>query len=221
MLFLLLKRVCQVSATVNELWNSDLYLRIGVTKTFEQAKEFARSVAKTIQLSLPDEYLTLETHIHTQQASLPPLYDPQRLRPLKASGTLNPHTIFGHIMLYGSGLVLHSSLANHNSESRAKMLECTQALIDICTSAHDPGQRRLYLGLANAVHMMNAIRVISQEIQHSKANRSPSLLTNYCSSIELMLDFLDDVTVLFPAWANGLVTFRRTLTATASSLNGQ
>ncbi|KAF8309028.1 hypothetical protein DL93DRAFT_1796721 [Clavulina sp. PMI_390] len=204
-------------STLGELWRLELHLKVLVTNTFQRATRFARSITAGSLTEADDEYLAIESQICEQRASFPPLYDPHRLKPLEASSPFNTHTVFGYITLYGSGLILHRSRATHDADSRAKMFECLQALVDICASARD--RRRLYMGLVNTVHMMNAVRVIARELQRSEAKENPALSISHCHSIVLLLDFLDDIMLLFPAWVEAPLVLKDTLVSAATSLS--
>ncbi|KAF8309045.1 hypothetical protein DL93DRAFT_1799540 [Clavulina sp. PMI_390] len=79
------------------------------------------------------------------------------------------------------------------------MLQCLQGLVDICT--HTRNCKRPHLGLICIVHMMNAVRLIAHELTQSKSRENPKILASYCLSMELLLDFLDDTMIFFPAWS--------------------
>ncbi|KAF8309025.1 hypothetical protein DL93DRAFT_2231211 [Clavulina sp. PMI_390] len=212
-------RFCSISMTKDDLWRSELRLRVLVINTFERSTKFARSVAANSHPGEEDEqeYLTIESQIHAQRASFPPLYDPHKLRPPGVSNKFTSQSVFGYLTLYGSGLIIHSLWAIHRAESRAKMFECVRALVDICAGAR--GHRGLYLGLASAVHIMNAIRIIARELRRSEAKANSALSINYCQSLEVLLDALEDIMSVFPAWADTPAVLRDTLLATADSLS--
>ncbi|KAF8320884.1 hypothetical protein DL93DRAFT_2073650 [Clavulina sp. PMI_390] len=48
--------------------------------------------------------------------------------------------------------------------------------------------------------MMNAVRVFADELRTPKAQKNPRLATEYCSYIEALLEFLSDMTTLYPMW---------------------
>ncbi|KAF8309046.1 hypothetical protein DL93DRAFT_1797617 [Clavulina sp. PMI_390] len=197
-------------------WRLEVYLSVLVTNTFERVKTFAQSVVANGHLGREEEYLSIETQIRVQHESFRPLYDPHRYQTLQASSMFDVNVVVGYATLYGSGLVLHSLWANHTPESRAKMLECLQGLVDICT--HTRNCKRPHLGLMSAVHIINAVRLIAHELVRSKVKGNTSLSVSYCLTIESLLDFLDDTMLFFPAWVDVLLPLKDTLTAAATSL---
>ncbi|KAF8309027.1 hypothetical protein DL93DRAFT_2170666 [Clavulina sp. PMI_390] len=207
----------KVSTTPEELWRSELYLKVLVTNTFDRVTRFARSFTINSHCRMSEEYLAIESQIQQLRAAFPPLYDPRGFRPRDVSSAFDSHSVYGCIALYGSGLILHSLWASYRVESRAKMFECVQALVDICAGARK--HRRLYSGLVNAVHIMNAIRILAHELQRLEANANAALSISYCQSIEVLLDALDDIMLLFPAWVEAPVTLRGALIAAANSLS--
>ncbi|KAF8316587.1 hypothetical protein DL93DRAFT_744018 [Clavulina sp. PMI_390] len=207
----------KVSVTAKESWRLELYLRILVTNTFERVKKFAKSVAVDGHRGQEAEYLSIETQIRVQHEALLPLYDPHRPPTPGASNPFNLRVVLGHVILYGSGLVLHSLWAAQESESRTKMFSCLQGIVDIC--AHSRKQKRPHLGLVNIVHMMNAIRLLARELQRSGTRGNAKLSVSYCLSIESLLEFLDNTIVFFPAWADVLVTLKAPLLTAANSIS--
>ncbi|KAF8321292.1 hypothetical protein DL93DRAFT_1633659 [Clavulina sp. PMI_390] len=129
----------------------------------------------------------------------------------------NLNIVLAHVKLYGSGLILHSLWATKYPESRSKMLECLQGLVDICT--HIRKHQHPHLGLVNITHMMNAIRVITRELKRPEVRENTSLANSHYRSIESLLDFLDDTMTLLPAWADVLLTLKVPLIAAADSLS--
>ncbi|KAF8309037.1 hypothetical protein DL93DRAFT_2231218 [Clavulina sp. PMI_390] len=199
-----------------ESWHRELYLRVLVTNTFERVKRFARSVAMNGYIGREEEYQSIEGQIYAQHAFFPSLYDPSAPRSIGPTFPFNTHATIGHVMLYGSGLVLHSLWAAHDPQSRAKMLECLQALIDIC--AHSRKHKRPHLGLVNIVHVMNAVRLIACELRRPETKENVDLTVSYCHSVESLLDFIDGTMIYFPAWVDSLMGLKDTLTAAATSL---
>ncbi|KAF8309041.1 hypothetical protein DL93DRAFT_2170673 [Clavulina sp. PMI_390] len=164
-----------------------------------------------------EEYLAIEKQIHSKPTSSLLLFDERGLQPLEASSTFQPHVILAHATLYGSGLILHSLRANEDAESKRKMLQCAQGLVEICDNAR--GNRRLHVGMVNAAHMMNAVRIFARELQRSAVRETAERSIDYCRSIELLLDYLDDMVSSLPAWANAPVALKSTLLAAAASLS--
>ncbi|KAF8316586.1 hypothetical protein DL93DRAFT_2077824 [Clavulina sp. PMI_390] len=203
--------------TASDSWRLELYLRVLVTNTFERVKKYARSVAAGGHSGREEEYSSIETQIRVQHDSLLPLYDPRQLQSLEESSPFNLQVVLGYLILYGSGLVLHSLWAAHHPRSRTKMLECLQALIDICALSRK--HKRPHLGLSNMVHMMNAVRLMARELQRPEVRENAKLSVSYCLSIEMLLDFLDDTMIFFPAWVDILFPLKDSLTTAAISLS--
>ncbi|KAF8316529.1 hypothetical protein DL93DRAFT_733626 [Clavulina sp. PMI_390] len=157
--------------------------------------------------------MAVESHLHAQRFALP-VSDPHKPRPSEAFNSFSPCAT-----LYGCGLVLYGLRARDDKEARRKMLQCVQSLVDICKDLQNHKRHlKAQIRLTNAGHMMDAIRIIACELQQLGAEGNPALLISYCHSIELFLDFLDEITLLFPAWADITTSLKGTLTAAANSL---
>ncbi|KAF8310555.1 hypothetical protein DL93DRAFT_2084339 [Clavulina sp. PMI_390] len=66
--------------------------------------------------------------------------------------------------------------------------------------------------------MMNATRILAHELRGSRAKGNVRLSAEYCSSIESLLDFLDAIAAIYPAWADTPTSLKDTLTNVASGL---
>ncbi|KAF8309003.1 hypothetical protein DL93DRAFT_2086170 [Clavulina sp. PMI_390] len=64
---------------------------------------------------------------------------------------------------------------------------------------------------------MTAVRIVSCELQWSTARGDSALSVDYCYTIELLLDFLDNIMLRFPAWAVTLVPLKGSLTTAVNS----
>ncbi|KAF8309023.1 hypothetical protein DL93DRAFT_2170662 [Clavulina sp. PMI_390] len=208
----------KLPASSQQLERSDLHFKVLVSNTFQRTMMFARYVTANNYYGLQDEYVAIETQLRTQQALLPPPRDLHKPPiPPDAPSSSNASIALGHVTLYGIGLILHSSLATYHRESRAKMFECLQGLVDI--SAHIRDQKYSHLSIVNIFHIMNAVRVIARELRGSKAKENAGLSISHCRSIELLLDFLDDVIKSLPAWVEAPLALKETLEAAANSLS--
>ncbi|KAF8316653.1 hypothetical protein DL93DRAFT_2226803 [Clavulina sp. PMI_390] len=206
-----------ISPTEEEHSESVVHTILSVIKIFERTHRFALIEAPSTDSyhALEDEYVALESHLRVQQLALP-VSDPHTSQPDEAFNSFSPTAT-----LYGCGIVFYGSQAGDNMEARKKMLQCVQALVDICKDLQIHPHLKAQLRLVNAGHMMDAIRIIAWELQHSKASEKPALMVGYCHSIELLLDFLDEITMYFPAWANLTTSLKSTLAATVNSLSTQ
>ncbi|KAF8311464.1 hypothetical protein DL93DRAFT_2083223 [Clavulina sp. PMI_390] len=169
------------------------------------------------RLGREEEYASIETQIRAQHESFRSLYDMHRLGTFEASSMFDINMVLGCATLYGSGLVLHSLWADLYPESQAKMLECLRCLVDVC--AQTKAYKHPHLGLMSVVHLMNAVRLIAHELKRSRSRENIELLASYFLAVDLLLDFLDDSMVFFPAWVDVLPTLKDTLTASAHSLS--
>ncbi|KAF8306484.1 hypothetical protein DL93DRAFT_216705 [Clavulina sp. PMI_390] len=203
-----------------EIWGSDMHLKVLISRMFARVHKFALSYGKHGYHNMKEEYYVLDAQITAQHAAIPPLSDPRGLQPSEAVSAINPHLLLAHTTLYGSGLVLWSLRAGEDREARRKMLGCQQALVRICEMMRGPGPRsRVQGGLLSMLHVRNAVRVLAHELQLAEVRGNIPLSTNHCAAIEYLLDFLDDMTLSFPAYVDVPVSLKDTLTTTAQSLS--
>ncbi|KAF8305886.1 hypothetical protein DL93DRAFT_2232859 [Clavulina sp. PMI_390] len=120
----------------------------------------------------------------------------------EAAVRFNSNNLVAHAILYGSGLIVYSLRAREDSDAKAKMLQCVQALVDT----------------AQKTHMMNAVRVLAHELQKPEAQENATLSTNHCRAIEALLEYLDDTIALYPAWYDAPVSLKDALTAAITAL---
>ncbi|KAF8322027.1 hypothetical protein DL93DRAFT_2223639 [Clavulina sp. PMI_390] len=213
-------QVTKIEGTgIPQRWQSITHLRLLITRIFERANNLATIVCSNGFHGLEGEYRDLEDQIHTQQSSLPPLRDPRGLSPSEAAKTFNASLLLAHIMLCGSELILHSLRSGEDAEARRKMLHCVQKLLDICEIVRN--HKKLHtvrVGLVNAIHAMNAVRAITRELRRPETIENARLSVSYCEAIEMLLDFLDEIVSLFPAWAQTPALLKDPLLAVASSV---
>ncbi|KAF8304931.1 hypothetical protein DL93DRAFT_2172870 [Clavulina sp. PMI_390] len=205
---------------LSKFWRSDTHLKVIMARTFERVMNFARSAASGTSYNiLNEEYTALAAQISFQQSSIPPLSDPTGLQAHEAVSNFNPHLLLVHITIYGSGMILHSVRADQDVEARRKMLQCVEGLLDVCEIVRGNKRlRRVQSGLLNAAHMMNAVRIVARELQRSGRKGNARVSTSNCYAIELLLDFIDDITLLNPAWTKTPLLLKAPLSAAASSL---
>ncbi|KAF8305249.1 hypothetical protein DL93DRAFT_362455 [Clavulina sp. PMI_390] len=188
----------QKSIAMEELWRESVHLRVLISNTVHQVMGFARSAANKGHVGLEKEYLAMEARIHTLQARLHSLPGSQTIPHPNSSPSFDPNLALAHIMLCGSGIILHGFWAIYHPESRGKMLECLQMLINICKNV--PKGKRHHISLVGITQIMSAIRVIARELQRSSAKENHRLSIKYCYSMEFLLDFLDEQISCSPAW---------------------
>ncbi|KAF8320879.1 hypothetical protein DL93DRAFT_1746855 [Clavulina sp. PMI_390] len=91
--------------------------------------------------------------------------------------------------------------AGGDVHSRGEMLRCAHKLVDICKELrvrdypHD-----VHSSVVPMVHMMNAVRVFAHELRGLAARENTQLSNEYCASIEVILDFLSEMTTFYPEW---------------------
>ncbi|KAF8312127.1 hypothetical protein DL93DRAFT_2082541 [Clavulina sp. PMI_390] len=113
----------------------------------------------------------------------------------------NPDVFLSHTVLYGSLLVLHSARAGNEPRERHEMLRCVRGLVETCTKVRSfQPICRVQSSFIPVIHMMNAVRILAHELQKSDVRENPRLCSEHCHSIEILLDFIDSMTALFPAW---------------------
>ncbi|KAF8304934.1 hypothetical protein DL93DRAFT_412130 [Clavulina sp. PMI_390] len=187
---------------LSKLWNSDLHLKVSIARMFDRVTDFARDPSETSYQYLNDEYGALEVQISDQQSAIARSSDAPQPQSSGHANIAKPNMLLVNPFLLGIGLLMHSVRAGDDMEARRRMYQCLQALVEI--SQH--------------VHMMNAIRVLARELQHSETRGNSKLSTTKCNYIESLLDFIEEVVVLFPAWAETPVLLKETLTTALNSL---
>ncbi|KAF8304935.1 hypothetical protein DL93DRAFT_2172874 [Clavulina sp. PMI_390] len=205
---------------LSEIWHSDMHLKVSMARNFDRVTALARHASGAGYRELDEEYSSLKVHLDSEHSAIPPLSDPVGLQSSEAVGMFNPNLLLVHITLYGSGLILHSLQADKDSEARKRLRYCVESLMDVCQKVRGNKRlRKVQSGLMNAAHMMNAVRVVAHELKRSGARgRNAKLLTSNCHAIEVFLDFLDDVTMLNPAWTETPLLLKDALTAAVTPL---
>ncbi|KAF8309043.1 hypothetical protein DL93DRAFT_2231222 [Clavulina sp. PMI_390] len=206
----------QMALTEEEVWHIELHIKAMILKTFGRVQDFVDYVAEHGYRGAEEEYRAIEKDIHVKPTAALQRFDKRGAQVLEALDSPYPQLLLAHPTLYGSGILLHGLRAHEDVEARRKMFKCIQALIDICDNAR--GSRRLHVAMVNAIHIGNAVRILARELQRSNPEKNPRLSTELCHSIELFLDYFDDMTLMFPAWADAAVPLKDTLLAAAAAL---
>ncbi|KAF8305124.1 hypothetical protein DL93DRAFT_2102183 [Clavulina sp. PMI_390] len=179
------------------LWPSGDHLVAAVLKIFERVRKFALSVTENGARSDERTYHLLRHHISSYLTLLPPLCDPHTFQPWEAFGTFSSSTLFAYITLHGSGLVLHSARARGDLEARHQMVGSMRTLVDVLDKIQR--LRRLH-GIQTGLVPM---------LRNSKAGMMTArLCTEYCSGLEILIDYIDDTHRLYPAWAGAPVMLK-------------
>ncbi|KAF8317645.1 hypothetical protein DL93DRAFT_515639 [Clavulina sp. PMI_390] len=192
----------------SETQQSVLGLRMSTLNVFERVVNFAHSVCANESDTHGHDYTSLDEQIASLESSVPRLSDDlQTSARFLAVTTSRPHIFFAHVTLYGSGMVLHSLQASKIPEARRELLRNLQSLVNICEEFRGPRRQvRVQTALASMRHIMNAIRVLVHELRAPEAKENIRLSIYYCDTIEFLLDFLDDMTMSYSAWADAPTT---------------
>ncbi|KAF8306483.1 hypothetical protein DL93DRAFT_215850 [Clavulina sp. PMI_390] len=196
-----------VTDELARFWGSDIHLKVSIARTFERVKKLAASFRDDGYHAIENEYIALGYEISSQHESIPPLSDPRGLRPSEKVSSFNPHILLAHFTLYGAGLILWSLRAHDDGDARRKMLGCLHQLVRICEMTR--GRQHLHLvqhTMFSLLHIRNAVRAIARELLLAEVRRNTALATNYCSVIESLLDFLDDMTLVYKEWGRFIHT---------------
>ncbi|KAF8313474.1 hypothetical protein DL93DRAFT_1175316 [Clavulina sp. PMI_390] len=179
---------------LSKIWQSDLHLNASMTRIFRRVTAAALLISRNQSVGDDLDPLSLKAFIRFQYSTIPQLSD--------AINSSNPYTLFAHATLYGSSVVLHSLHAGEDIQARSEMLRCSQALVGICKVLQ--GRKDLHIIVSSVtlmVHMMNALRIFAHELQRHDVRENANLSTEYCHSVEVLLDFLGEMTALYPAWS--------------------
>ncbi|KAF8317630.1 hypothetical protein DL93DRAFT_2165489 [Clavulina sp. PMI_390] len=181
-------------------------MKVSMMNIFERVSDFARFVCANGLAEPEESYDSLKAQVLSVESSIPSFSDPLGLGPFEAVSTSRPHIFLVHVTVYGSGMVLHSLRASKDPEARREMLRNLRSLVDACEEIRGPKRSDVvHAGLPSMRHVMNAIRVLAHELRAPEARQSSQLSIHYCETIEVLLDFLDDLTISYPAWADAPV----------------
>ncbi|KAF8309881.1 hypothetical protein DL93DRAFT_1684808 [Clavulina sp. PMI_390] len=204
---------------LEELWSSDIHLKMLIVRIVERVVKFALAYSANGYRGMEAEYIVLGNEIRSQQKSIPPLSDPRGLRAEEAVSTFNPHILHAHSSLYGSGLILWGLRAHEDAAAKQGLLECLHSLAAICELIGTHRRLgRVHAPMTAMAPMRNAIRVLASQMRSSEFRGNPALSSNYLSIMEILLDFLDDMTLRYTEWGDATITLKETLIATANHL---
>ncbi|KAF8306482.1 hypothetical protein DL93DRAFT_215934 [Clavulina sp. PMI_390] len=211
------KNAAMLINELSEFRSSDIYLKASAVRTFEQVNKLAISFRDYGYHGIKDEYVALSDHLSSQQKSIPPLSDPRGLRPSEEVSSFNPHILLAHFTLHGAGLILWSLRASDDSDATRKMLGCLHHLLRICEMTRGSRHlRRVQTTIFALLHIRNAVRAIARELLKAEVRQNTILVTNYCSVIESLLDFLDDMTMVYKEWSDVPSSLKHTLARSAN-----
>ncbi|KAF8293676.1 hypothetical protein DL93DRAFT_859284 [Clavulina sp. PMI_390] len=192
---------------VSKVWQSDIHRNLSIAHVFRQV---TATLLPMFQNPTIIE-VALKPLIYFHDSRIPPLSD--------AISYSDSDLLLAHTTLYGSAAVLQSLLAANDPKAKSEMLRCAQRLVEICkiVQGHEHF-RSLQPSVVSMIHMMNAIRIFTHELQGQKVQENLAVCNEYCHSIELLLDFLGAMAALYPAWSNSPDLLKDTLIATMGTL---
>ncbi|KAF8312123.1 hypothetical protein DL93DRAFT_1347783 [Clavulina sp. PMI_390] len=177
-----------------KIWQSDVHRSMWSLYIFQKVADIALSVDVKRPRLHKSTAMSLKSFIRFHDSTIPQLSN--------EISNSNSDILLSYAALYGSSLVLNSLEAGSDAKARSEMLRCAQRLVDICTELRGHQHlQRIQSSLVPMIHMMNAVRILAHELQRSAAQDNTSLSSEYCYSIEALLDFLDSMAMLFPAWS--------------------
>ncbi|KAF8312689.1 hypothetical protein DL93DRAFT_1298207 [Clavulina sp. PMI_390] len=176
---------------IAKLRESRTDFRITMARTFERVTRFICSINAQGDYGLNDEYADLMTQMSDELLTVPPLSNTPGQSPVDEMSGGTSSNIFEHTTPYGS--ICHYALAHRYSG-------------------------RVQVGFGNLLHIMNAIRVLARELRRPGSHGNAKISLAYCNYIESLLDFVDEVVLLWPAWCHSPATLKDTLTATLTLL---
>ncbi|KAF8309904.1 hypothetical protein DL93DRAFT_2170055 [Clavulina sp. PMI_390] len=191
-----------------KVWQSNVHLEACIMQLFYRVQKFSLLISSNGLIGHKEEYKSLCAQFRFHDATIP-----------MPSKKFTLDLLLSRATLYGSGMILYSLRSREDPDARRHMLRCARALVDICklVQAHKRPLNR-ELPLLAMIHMMNATRIIAQEIQGFEARGNNRVLTEHCRSIELLLAFLDDMSIIYPAWTDASIVLKDPLTSAANAL---
>ncbi|KAF8309901.1 hypothetical protein DL93DRAFT_1689307 [Clavulina sp. PMI_390] len=196
---------------LSKVWRSDVHLNASIMHIFQQVDTYASNLREHGRKRGEKESGKLRVLLDFHES---------RIRPFSETiSSLNPHGLLAHATLNGTSLIFHSLFSGRNPEARAQMLRAAHKLVEICDELQG---REDYYGVQSSfvpvVHMMNGIRIFASELRRPETQRDAKLSLQYCHFIEIILDTLDNLTALYPAWAECISLLRDPLSNTMKSL---
>ncbi|KAF8310833.1 hypothetical protein DL93DRAFT_1562781 [Clavulina sp. PMI_390] len=208
-----------------KMWQSDIHRTTSLTFLFVLVTTAANSIAK--KQSIGDQK-SLKSFIRFHDAIIPSFSE--------AVDNSNSTALLLHATLYGSSAIFHSLFAGKDARARSEMLRCVQMLVDLCSQLQRHQNTRMMqpslvpmvsscsslldwrILILWQVHMMNALRILAHELRRPDVQENPTISSEYCRSIEVLLDFLEGMIGFYPAWKNSLDLIKETLTSAMESL---
>ncbi|KAF8306986.1 hypothetical protein DL93DRAFT_2159673 [Clavulina sp. PMI_390] len=196
---------------LSRIWQSDVHLNLSTTLILHLVAILPNPAQGIKRNTNTEASHFLRTFIQFHEARIPSFSS--------VISTHNPHILLSHTTLYGSSLVLYSMFAGEDVKAKAEMLRSTYKLVEICKELRTHGHSyNVHSSLIPMVHMMNAVRVLAKELRGSEARENTKLSIDYCTSIEILLDFLDSVTSWYPLWNDSPQMLKESLTKAIDSL---
>ncbi|KAF8310832.1 hypothetical protein DL93DRAFT_1561684 [Clavulina sp. PMI_390] len=201
---------------VSKIWQSDVHRNIPVTHLFVEVTVFALS----FHISITQRVDQSDTKLSSSSSS--PSFASMMLEFLLSQTRSLTRTLMSFSLMQrytGAQLFFTVSMLGKMQNARSEMLRAVQKLVDICKQLRV--HKHLYnlqASLMPMTHMMNAIRIFAHELKRFDAEENPTISTEYCHSIEVLLDFLTGMTTVYPAWKDSPELIKDTLNSAMESL---
>ncbi|KAF8309910.1 hypothetical protein DL93DRAFT_1689534 [Clavulina sp. PMI_390] len=194
----------------SSIWRSNVHLRASVMQIFQQVHKLALTVSANGYFGHEDTYESLSAQVQCQNAKILSLSEKQ---------AFNPHLLLTHVTLLGSALILYSLRARDDVKAKDEMLSFATALVRICQELQKHQHlHSVQCSLSSMLHLMNAARIFGRELLGYEARENNRISTEYCYSIEYLLDIMDAVTARYPAWADAPKSIKATLTTALDTI---
>ncbi|KAF8312125.1 hypothetical protein DL93DRAFT_2229250 [Clavulina sp. PMI_390] len=196
---------------LRKVWESDVHRSAFAMHIFKRASALVLVDYQKSPTRYQSDLDYLMRFIRALSSEIPPLSS--------MTHDSKPAVFLSNSVLYGSLLVIHSIRAGNDADERREMLRCVRDLVEICVKFRSYGSiRRIQSSFVPVIHMMNAVRVLAHELQKPDVEENPRLCSEYCHSIEIVLDFIDEVITSFPAWSTSLESIKDVLISAINSL---
>ncbi|KAF8308310.1 hypothetical protein DL93DRAFT_2231689 [Clavulina sp. PMI_390] len=213
------KASANTDAKLPEFWVSEVSLKVFMMELFERIVDFGVSVRDQGSRWHQQTYVFLKNQLSSYERILP-ILGPKGSMASGSFGTSNHYILHAHVTLYGGGLILYSLRAGRDPEAQVQMVRSARALADICERLQAHGRlHRMHASLPSMRHMSNAARVLAHELQRPGTRERARLSIDHCNALELLLEFLDDMAVLYPAWADAPTSLKDSIAPAINTLS--
>lgn len=162
--------------------------------------------------------------LNRQRTSLPPWLDRWGVHPAETVSQLSPVVISRHMNHHGCVMLLYSLKAKNDMKAREKLVESARALAELGRIVRGKrGLKRMHASLLlmvshlyhdnllcvtepmpvlmiHQLNMANATRVLALYVSTPEVKASTELFATCSESLGMLIDILDDASVIFPTW---------------------